>query len=186
MKNYVENYWGQTKAWWVVLIIGILLIIGGFTYWLWPLAGFAVASMIFGWLLVLAGMVQLVVAAGPHAPRGWGWWLAGGIIDLFIGFMLVRNIVLSEEVFPFFLAIIFVYWGITALFSSAAQRNRRYWWLYLINGILMLVIGFLFVEAGYLQEAMMSSFLTSLAFIYWGFSVAILAYDMRPTKEVEE
>ena len=26
----------------------------------------------------------------------------------------------------------------------------------------------------------MTSFLTSLAFIYWGFSLAMLSYDMKP------
>lgn len=182
MRNLAENYWGTTKSWWVILIIGILLVLGGFAYWFWPLAGFAVASQIFGWLLVLAGIVQLLVASGPNMPRGWGWWLAGGIIDLFIGFMLVRSIVLSEAVFPFFIAIIFLFWGIGAIISSISQRRRKYWWLYLINGILMLVIGFFFLEAGFVQEAMMTSFLTSLAFIYWGFSLSMLSYDMRPAR----
>ncbi len=104
-------------------------------------------------------------------------------MDLFIGFMLVRSIVLSEEVFPYFIALIFLYWGISAIFSSISQRERRYWWLYLINGILMMVIGFFFVEAGWVQDMLMTSFLTSLAFIYWGFSVAMLSYDMRPAHE---
>lgn len=183
MKQISENFWGKTKAWWVVLIVGILMVVCGFAYWFAPLQGFAIASQIFGWLLVLAGIVQLLVASGRNMPRGWGWWLAGGIIDLFIGFMLVRNIVLSEEVFPFFIAIIFLFWGISAIISSITQRSHRYWWLYLINGVLLMVIGFFFIEAGFLQEAAMTSFLTSLAFIYWGFTVAMLSYDMRPEKD---
>ncbi len=183
MTRFKEVYWGQTRAWWVVLLVGILTVCCGFAYWFWPMAGFAVASQIFGWLLILAGIVQLLVASGPHMSRGWGWWLAGGIIDMFIGFMLVRSVILSEEVFPFFIALIFLFWGISAVISSIQQRDRKYWWLYLINGILMLVIGFFFIEAGFVQDAMMTSFLTSLAFIYWGFSIAMLSYDMKPGKE---
>ena len=183
MKRSTEIYWGQSRSWWVVLIVGILMVCCGFAYWFWPLAGFAVASQIFGWLLVLAGFVQLLVASGPHMSRGWGWWLAGGIIDLFIGFMLVRSIVLSEEVFPFFIALVFLFWGVSAIISAIQQRARRYWWLYLINGILLLVIGFFFIEAGFIQDAMMTSFLTALAFIYWGLSIAMLSYDMRPVKQ---
>ena len=99
---------------------------------------------------------------------------------MFIGFMLVRSVILSEEVFPYFIAIIFLFWGISAVFSAIDQRNRKYWWLYLINGILMLVIGFFFIEAGYVQDMMMTSFLTSLAFIYWGFTLAMTSYDMKP------
>ena len=100
MKTLTINFWGQTKYWWIVLVVGILLVLGGFAYWFWPAAGYAVASQIFGWLLILAGVVQLCVSAGAERPRGWGWWLAGGVIDMFVGFMLVRSVILSEIVFP--------------------------------------------------------------------------------------
>ena len=181
MKALKMNYWGHTKLWWLVLCVGILLVIGGFAYWFWPAAGYARASQIFGWLLVLTGIVQICVSAGINRPRGWGWWLAGGVIDLFVGFLLVRSIILSEFVFPYFLAFIFIFWGISALISGISQRQRKYWWLYLINGVLLLLIGFFFIEAGYLQDMMMVSFLAALSFIYWGFAVAMTAYDMRPT-----
>lgn len=180
MKSLNVSYLGQSRAWWLVLVVGILLVIGGFAYWFFPVEGYAVASQIFGWLLILAGIVQLCVSSGENRPRGWGWWLAGGVIDIFIGFMLVRSIVLSEMVFPYFIAFIFIYWGISALCSSVMQSGRRYWWLQLINGILLMLIGFFFIEAGWLQDMAMTSFLTSLAFIYWGFTIAMLSYDMKP------
>jgi len=181
MKALKINYSGQSKLWWLVLCAGILLVIGGFAYWFWPAAGYAVASQIFGWLLVMTGVVQLCVSVGINRPRGWGWWLAGGVIDLFIGFMLVRSIILSEIVFPYFLAFIFIFRGISALVSGMGRR-RKYPWLYLVNGVLLLLIGFFFIEAGYMQDMLMVSFLASLAFIYWGFATAMTAYDMRPVE----
>ena len=181
----LKNYWGQTNAWWVVLIIGILMSLCGFAYWIWPAIGYAVSSQIFGWMLILAGIVQLCQSAGPNRGSGWGWWLVGGVIDLFIGFMLVRSIVLSEAVLPYFFAFIFIFWGFGLLFGSVSS-GRRYWWLSLINGIQMLVIGFFFIEGGYIQDMMMVSFLTSLAFIYWGFSIAVVSYEMRPRNEIEQ
>lgn len=179
----LNNYFGRTRYWWVLLLAGILLVIGGFAYWFWPNAGYAVASQIFGWLLIVVGVVQLCVSAGINRPKGWGWWLAGGVIDLFVGFMLVRSVILSEMVFPYFLAFIFVYKGIGAVFTAVAQRHNRHWWLYLVNGILMLIIGFFFLEAGYVQEMLMVSFLAALAFIYWGFALSMTAYELRPSKE---
>ena len=112
-------------------------------------------------------------------PEAGGWWIAGGIIDMFVGFMLVRSIILSEAVFPYFLAFVFLYWGIEA-FVGAARRHNRYWWLGIINGILLAVIGFFFLEAGWTSDMYMVSFLASIAFIYWGFTVAITAYDLKP------
>lgn len=182
MKALNLNYFGRTKAWWVVLLVGILMVLCGFAYWFWPVAGYAVASQIFGWILILAGFVQLLVASGPDRGKGWGWWLAGGMMDMFIGFMMVRSIVLSEAVFPYFIALIFLYWGISAICSAVTNSRRKYWWLYLINGILLMLIGFFFIEAGWIQDMMMTSFLTSLAFIYWGFSIAMFSYDMKPLK----
>lgn len=176
---------GTSRLWWLIVLVGILLVLGGFAYWFWPAAGYAVASQIFGWLLILAGIVQLCVASGPNHAKAWGWWLAGGIIDMFIGFMLVRSIILSEAVLPYFLAFIFIFWGIEAFIKGVTYRNRL-WWLRIINGILLLLIGFFFLEAGYVSNMWMVSFLTSIAFIYWGFTVAIDGYAMRPEKDQEQ
>ncbi|MCM1518252.1 MAG: DUF308 domain-containing protein [Pseudoflavonifractor sp.] len=178
------DYWGQSKYWWIVLAVGILMVICGFAYWFWPMAGYAIASQIFGWLLVLAGVVQLLVASGENRPRGWGWWIAGGVIDMFVGFMLVRSIILSEVVFPYFLAIVFIFWGISAIIDSCqVSGKQRYWWLYLINGILLMIIGFFFLEAGWVQDMMLVSFLTSIAFIYWGISIAMVSYNLKPIEK---
>lgn len=175
------SYFTHTRAWWVVVAVGVLLVLAGFSYWFWPMAGFAVASQLFGWLLIATGIVQLCVASGPDHARQWGWWLAGGIIDLFVGFMLVRSVLLSELVFPYFLAFLFIYWGIEA-FVSCCYVRRKYWWLGIINGVLLLIIGFFFLEAGYISDMWMVSFLTSIAFIYWGFTVAMSGYAMKPLK----
>ncbi|GFI12754.1 MAG: DUF308 domain-containing protein [Muribaculaceae bacterium] len=183
MKSVNINYLGQTRWWWAVLVVGILLVLGGFAYWFWPEAGYAVASQIFGWLLVLAGVVQLCVAAGPNRAAGWGWWIAGGVIDIFIGFMLVRSVILSEMVLPYFLAIIFIFWGLEAFVGAGVGRRARYWWLGIINGILLCIIGFFFLEAGWVSDMLMVSFLTSVAFIYWGFTLAMASYEMRPVRK---
>lgn len=102
---------------------------------------------------------------------------------MFVGFMLVRSVILSEIVFPYFLAIVFIFWGIASIIASVSGRHNSYWWMYLINGILLLLIGFFFLEAGWLQNMMMVSFLTALSFIYWGFTIAMTSYDMKPAKQ---
>lgn len=174
----------STRFWWAILVVGILLVLGGFAYWFWPVAGFAVASQIFGWLIILAGIVQLCVAVGPDHAKQWGWWLAGGVLDIFIGFMLVRSVILSEAVIPYFLAFIFIFWGLEAFVRCA--RGGKLWWLRLINGILLCLIGYFFLESGWLSDMWMVSFLTSIAFIYWGFTLAVSAYELRPVAEKDE
>ncbi len=183
MKTLNVSYLGQTRGWWVILVVGILMVIAGFAYWFWPQAGYAIASQIFGWLLILTGIVQLCVGSGPDRTKGWGWWIAGGVIDMFIGFMLVRSIILSEAVFPYFLAFVFIFWGIEAMVGATGGRGGKYWWIGIINGILLCLIGFFFLEAGWLSDMLMVSFLTSIAFIYWGFTLAISSYEFRPVRK---
>lgn len=179
METQRINYFPKSRIWWLVITVGVLLAIGGLCYWIWPVMGYAVASVLFGWLLITAGVVQICVGAGENRPKGWGWWLLGGVIDMFIGFMLVRNVILAEAVFPYFMAFIFIYWGLESLVSSVA-KGRKYWWLSLINGILLCIIGYFFVEGGISSTIFMSSFLVSIAFIYWGFTLAMAGYEMRP------
>lgn len=182
MKKIIGNFWGVTKWWWVMFIVGILFVLAGFGYWIYPIGGYAITSMIFGWMLIVAGVVQLCVAASSNYPKGWGWWLVGGILNIFVGFMLVRSIVLSELVLPFFFAIILFFWGLNAIIGAIMTKGRKYWWLNLINGILLLLISYFFIESGYLQDIVMISMLTSVSFIYWGFTIMIISNDIRPTK----
>jgi len=178
MKTHGLRIVTESRNWWLILIVGILFVLGGFAYWFFPVVGFAVASQLFGWLLIVAGVVKVCVAGGPNRTHLWGWWLAGGIIEMFIGFMLVRSIILSETVFPFVLAVVFFFWGIESIANCAIVRH--FWWLRLINGLLLCFIGYLFIEGGWLSDMWMVSFLTSLAFIYWGSALTVTAYSLRP------
>ena len=180
MKTGKTNFWGYTRWWWAILVVGILLVLSGFAYWIFPVIGYEVVSMLFGWLLILSGAVQISVSASLNHPKGWGWWLVGGMLNVFVGFMLVRSVVLTAAVLPYFFAIIFFFWGVNAVVGSLASAKRKYWWLNLINGILLLIISYFFIESGFLQDVMMISLLTAVSFIYWGFSLMIIANDMRP------
>ncbi len=180
MKRINLSYFGQTRYWWILTLIGVLMIFGGFAYWFFPIPGYIVASQMFGWLLVAAGAVQICVSSGPKSARGWAWWLIGGILDMLIGFALIRNVIISELILPYFLAVIFLYWGIEAFISAFSRRGHRIWWLSLLNGILLLLISYFLFEAGFLNDIFMVSFLVALGFVYWGFTIAITSYDLRP------
>ena len=180
MKTDYVNFWGRTRWWWALFIVGVLLVIAGFVYWMYPVMGYVVVSMLFGWMLILTGAVQLCVSASIKRPKGWGWWLVGGVLNIFVGFILVRNVVLTELILPYFFAIVFFFWGLNAIIGAIMARGYRFWWLNLINGVLLLIISYFFIESGFLQDAIMVSVLTAVAFIYWGFSLMIVANDMRP------
>lgn len=183
MNKKIQQCQEQSRSWWAVLVVGILMVIAGFAYWLFPIIGYEVASILFGWMLVALGVVQLCVSGGNRRPRNWGWWLAGGILNMFVGFMLIRNITLAELLFPYFIAVVFIYSGVTTLVNAGMRGRRRFRWIHYVNGVILLLIGFLFFEAGYWANMYNVSFLTSLAFIYWGVTLVILSMDMKPERK---
>ena len=86
-------------------------------------------------------------------------------------------------VLPFFFAFIFVYKGIANLFSALNMvSTHRYWWLYLVNGLLLLILGLLFFASPF-TAAFSIIFLCAVAFIYWGFSLIFFGYSLRPVEQ---
>ena len=70
------NFWGKTKYWWGIMLVGILLIPAGLWLLFQPVMGYAVISMLLGWGLILFGVVQLTVSGDiEKRGQGWGWWL---------------------------------------------------------------------------------------------------------------
>ena len=63
------NFWGKTKYWWGIMLVGILLIPAGLWLLFQPVMGYAVISMLLGWGLILFGVVQLTVS-GDIEKRG--------------------------------------------------------------------------------------------------------------------
>lgn len=180
-----QLFWGTTKFWWAILLIGVLLIPCGCWLIFAPLIGYVTTTTILLWLLILFGVIQLTVAfSTPREVPGWGWWLGGGIIDIFIGFMMLGNINLSAIILPYFFAFIFLYKGVMNLISAFSSISRhKSWWLYMFNGLILLILSCLFFISPF-TAAIAIDYLFGIAFIYWGFSLIFFAFDLRPHKRL--
>lgn len=165
-------------AWWVVLSLGILMVLCSFIYWFWPFAGYEIASLLFGWMLIVAGVVYIIVGTTGKVFSGWGWWLVGGIIAIFSGFVLVGNLILSEMVLPYLLACMFIYLAIFRV-VEACYFSGKIRWIKLLSAFLYLLMGLLFIGAGYIQDMLMVSMLAALSFIYWGLTLITISIDMK-------
>lgn len=183
MENMNKIFWGKTSYWWAVMLPAILLIPCGFWVLMSPAIGYFTVTTLLLWILILIGLVQFIVAFNtPRHTPGWGWWIAGGIVDIFLGFMMLGNIKLSAMMLPYFFAFIFLYKGVAQIVSSFASiAHHRSWWLYMLNGLLLLVMAALFFVSPF--SAMITiDYLMGISFIYWGISLIFFSLDLRPDR----
>ena len=57
--------------------------------------------------------------------------------------------------------------------------THRYWWVYLINGVLLLILGFLFLSMPFMATFSIV-FLCAATFLYWGITLILFGYSLRP------
>ena len=79
--------------------------------------------------------------ANKKGISSWGWYLAGGIIDLILGIFLMASPGLSMEVLPFVLAFWLMFRGFSATgYSMDLKRyGTRNWGWYMVFGILAIL-----------------------------------------------
>ena len=86
--------------------------------------------------------IEIFFAAGNKKTiSSWGWYLAGGIIDLILGIFLMASPGLSMEVLPFVLAFWLMFRGFSATgYSMDLKRyGTRNWGWYMVFGILAIL-----------------------------------------------
>ena len=126
MENIEKIFWDKTPYWWIVLIPGILFIPCGCWFLFSPSVGYFTITTILLWMLILSGIAQLIIAFNTtRNAQGWGWWIAGGIIDIFVGFMMLSNIGFSAMILPYFFAFVFLYKGVSNLVSATRGPQGR-------------------------------------------------------------
>jgi uncharacterized membrane protein HdeD (DUF308 family) len=68
------------------IILGALVaVLGGFAIWMGPAFGLVAAAFMVGFAWMLEGVAMLV----QLPPEGRGWWIAGGVISIIAGLVIV-------------------------------------------------------------------------------------------------
>ena len=126
MKTIFDELQQEVKNWWISLILGILYVIVAISLMFSPLSGYAVLSILFSVSMLFSGLLEISFAvSNRRRVSSWGWYLAGGIIDMILGFYLIAYPMLSMEVIPFLIA----FWLMFRGFSSVgyAMDLKKIW-----------------------------------------------------------
>ncbi len=98
-----------------MLLVGILLLALGILVFVYPAQSYVGLAVIFGWAILAAGILEVVLSAtNDHFVTGRGWMLAGGIIQIILGLILIFNVALSAAMLP----IVLGFWLLMRAFAT--------------------------------------------------------------------
>lgn len=88
--NTTFFYTGKPKYWWLSLLVGIISIIMGVWSLVTPDTTLVALTIFFIAMFFISGITDIVYALyNRKTSNNWGWALAGGIIDIILGVLLV-------------------------------------------------------------------------------------------------
>lgn len=138
----IENSKQAVRYWWLLLIVGIALFVVGILIFIYPAQSYLGMAVVFGWLMLITGILEVVLStANRHFVTGRGWMLAGGIIEIILGLILIFNVALSAVTLPIFLGFWLMLRGFSAIGlggdMNAMQVAGSGWTIF--TGILLLL-----------------------------------------------
>lgn len=131
----------MAKAWWVLIVTGILWILVSLVILQFRSASITAVGVIIGIMFILMGLQDFMIA---YLAEGWKWlWVVFGVIFVLAGIVALvspKNTVAAfADILGFLFLMVAVFWIIEAF---ATKESNPLWWMGLIAGILMVVIAF--------------------------------------------
>lgn len=138
LKEVVADY---AKWWWLWLVAGIAWILVAMVILQLDGSSVRTVGVIVGIMLFVAGLQYLLIAM---IAGGWKWlWGLFGIVLLLAGGTAMLAPVEAFTSLADMLGFLFVFVGMIWIIEAFAERGLGdFWWLTLVAGILMLILGF--------------------------------------------
>jgi len=184
MANVISEVVSTIKNWWLLLILGILILGGGIWVAFSPKEGFVALVVVFVILLLVNGIFQIVLSISNQKElHGWGWYLAGGILEFLIGISLWSHPGIASGVLVFVIGFWLLFRGVSIIAHSTDLKSdgiKGWGWL-LTLGIIMTVLSF-FMIMDPVFGALNVVYLTSFAMIFFGIAYIMLSLKLKEIK----
>jgi len=166
------------KYWWLWLIVGAIWIIIGMVVLQIETESVTTVGVLIGIMFIIAGIQYLAVGA---IAEGWKWlWYVFGALLLVAGLVSLfnpeRTFVAVADILGFVFALVGIIWLIEAF---AAKDTNDLWWLTLVAGILMLIMGIWLGSQLFLTKAYTLLVFAGIWAVLRGIIDIVLAFQVR-------
>lgn len=186
MKRHFENILQKAsraiRHWWLYLLCGLLCVAAGITVYVFPLESYVTLGLLFGILMLIVGISQLIVASASGnylAMRG--YVIVGSILDIVLGIFLCINPAVSMILMPVLLGVWLLYHSFIIMAVGGDMETLKikgHGWVVLGAVLLLLLSIFILVNpmsAGVTAIVV----LTGIALIVFGLLMGVLAFMLR-------
>lgn len=164
------------RHWWIFVLRGILFILLGAYLFASPASAYVALSFLFGLIILLAGVSELLHAYQDKGSANRGWHLFVGMVDLLLGVILLNHLAASMDVMRVVLGIYFLFRGIS-IFNFRGFARRPAW--ILAGAVIVLLFAVLVITDPVFGAATIIIW-TGTAFIVTGILNVLLGLRMKP------
>jgi uncharacterized membrane protein HdeD (DUF308 family) len=166
------------RWWWIWLVLGIFWIVVALVILQFRTASLVTVGIIVGIVLLLAGIQEFFVA---YMSSGWRWlWIAIGVLLVIGGIWALFNPVGTFVALADTLGFLFVLFGIFWMVEAFATAVvNPVWWLGLIAGIIMVILGFWAGGQFFATKAYLLLVFAGIWLLLHGISDIIKAFQIR-------
>ena len=189
MENALSKISHVIKYWWVGVLLGILFLLLGIWVLQSPIESFVTFAIYFAITYIISGIGAIAFSiSNREALDGWGWQLAGGILELIMGIALLANPGVSMIVLSFFVGFWLLFRGFSTI-SIALELKRdeaKNWGWTLFSGILTTILAFMVLLNPLYAVSTLSIFI-GLSLIMAGVAQIMIGFQVRKvSKKVKE
>lgn len=184
MAHAVTKIAHSIKNWWVFLIVGILFIIGAIQMFRNPGESFIGLTSFFSILIFISGILTIFYAFANKADiENWGLFLAGGALDILVGFILLKYPGITMVLFSVFVGFWLMFRGVYMVSGAFKMKKDGVdnWGWVLFFGILTVIFAF-FAIINPLVGASYLVFTLAFAFLLLGIGNIFLSLQLKKVK----
>jgi uncharacterized membrane protein HdeD (DUF308 family) len=167
--------------WWAFLLLGLALVVIGSICIIQPFVASVASVVLLGFLLLAAGIAQIVSSFWAGKWSGMLLHLLVGVLYVIVGFMIIdapmENTLLLTKILAIFLIVV----GAFEIVSSLVQRFHGWGWV-LLNGSVTLLLGLLINRQWPSSALWVIGLFVGIEMLFNGWAWIMLALGLRSYK----
>jgi uncharacterized membrane protein HdeD (DUF308 family) len=169
------------KHWVPFLIEGIVLITLGLLAILAPMVTTVAGVILYGWLILLSGVVGLVTTFMTRNTPGFWWSLVSAVLGVVVGIILLGGPIVEDVSLTLVLIVFFTIEGVAwSLYALEQKSNLSGPWTWmLVSGMVDLILAFLIFCRLPVTEAWAWGLMVGISLLFGGSSMIAMASHAR-------